>query len=93
MPLPLQPERSVVTVCAYCGVGCALEAQTRAGRIVRMLPWKEGKSNHGHSCVKGRFAYNYYNDPDRVRTPLIRDSIDEPWREACLLYTSDAADE
>ncbi|BAO82328.1 uncharacterized anaerobic dehydrogenase [Serpentinimonas maccroryi] len=82
MPLPLQPERSVVTVCAYCGVGCALEAQTRAGRIVRMLPWKEGKSNHGHSCVKGRFAYNYYNDPDRVRTPLIRDSIDEPWREA-----------
>ena len=82
MPLPLQPERSVVTVCAYCGVGCALEAQTRAGRIVRMLPWKEGKSNHGHSCVKGRFAYHYYNDPDRVRTPLIRDSIDEPWREA-----------
>jgi len=81
MPLPLHPERSVVTVCAYCGVGCGLEAQTRAGRIVRMLPWKEGKSNHGHSCVKGRFAYDYYNAPDRVRTPLIRESIDEPWRE------------
>jgi len=38
MPLPLQPERGVVTTCAYCGVGCALQAQTRAGRIVRMLP-------------------------------------------------------
>ena len=46
-----------------------------------MIPWKEGKANHGHSCVKGRFAYGYYDHPDRVRTPMIRRSIDEPWRE------------
>jgi formate dehydrogenase major subunit len=46
-----------------------------------MIPWKEGKANHGHSCVKGRFAYGYYDHPDRVKTPMIRRSIDEPWRE------------
>jgi formate dehydrogenase major subunit len=81
MPNPLKPERSVITTCAYCGVGCGFKAETHAGRIVRMTPWKEGKANHGHSCIKGRFAYDYYNHPDRVRTPLIRRSIDEPWQE------------
>lgn len=80
MPNPLRPEKSIVTTCAYCGVGCGFRAETRNGRIVRMTPWKEGKANHGHSCVKGRFAYDYYNSPDRVRTPLIRASIDEPWK-------------
>lgn len=82
MPIPLQPEKSVVTTCAYCGVGCGFKAETAAGRVVRMLPWKEGKANHGHSCIKGRFAYGFYLSPDRVKTPLIRDSIDQPWREA-----------
>ena len=80
MPNPLRPEKSIVTTCAYCGVGCGFRAETRNGKIVRMTPWKEGKANHGHSCVKGRFAYDYYNSPDRVRTPLIRASIDEPWK-------------
>jgi formate dehydrogenase major subunit len=47
-----------------------------------MIPWKEGKANHGHSCIKGRFAFDYYISPDRVLTPLIRDTIDEPWRSA-----------
>jgi len=79
---PIKPERSVITTCAYCGVGCGFKAETHQGRVVRMIPWKEGKANHGHSCIKGRFAYDYYNHPDRVKTPLIRDSIDQPWREA-----------
>ena len=79
MPNPLKPEKSVVTTCAYCGVGCGFKAETLKGKIVRMTPWKEGKANHGHSCVKGRFAYDYYNSPDRVRTPMVRASIDDPW--------------
>jgi formate dehydrogenase major subunit len=81
MPNPVKPDHSVITTCAYCGVGCGFKAETYQGRIVRMIPWKEGKANHGHSCVKGRFAFDYYMHPDRVRTPLIRNSIDEPWRE------------
>jgi formate dehydrogenase major subunit len=82
VPIPRKPDSSVVTTCAYCGVGCGFKAETRDGQIVRMIPWKEGKANHGHSCVKGRFAYDYFDHPDRIRTPLVRDTIDEPWREA-----------
>jgi formate dehydrogenase major subunit len=80
VPIPRKPDGSVTTTCAYCGVGCGFKAETLGGKVVRMIPWKEGKANHGHSCVKGRFAFDYYNHPDRVRTPLIRDHIDEPWR-------------
>ncbi len=76
-----KPERSVVTTCAYCGVGCTFRAEMRGEQLVRMVPWKDGKANHGHSCVKGRFAWGYANHKDRVTTPMIRDSIDEPWRE------------
>ncbi|WOI58187.1 formate dehydrogenase subunit alpha (plasmid) [Palleronia sp. LCG004] len=75
------PERSVVTTCAYCGVGCSFEAQMRGDELVRMVPYKDGKANRGHSCVKGRFAYGYAEHSDRILSPMIRDRIDEPWRE------------
>jgi formate dehydrogenase major subunit len=75
-----QPERSVVTTCAYCGVGCAFEAQMRGEQLVRMVPYKDGKANHGHSCVKGRFAWGYATHRERVLEPMIRASIHEPWR-------------
>lgn len=75
------PERSIITTCAYCGVGCQFEAQMRGDKLVRMIPYKHGKANHGHSCVKGRFAYGYANHGDRVLKPMIRDKITEPWRE------------
>ncbi|WP_424363827.1 hypothetical protein [Methylocystis parvus] len=54
-----QPEHSAVTTCAYCGVGCTFKAEMRGEEVVRMVPWKDGKANHGHSCIKGRFAYGY----------------------------------
>ena len=56
VPNPIKPDTSTVTTCAYCGVGCGFRAETHQGRIVRMTPWKDGKANHGHSCIKGRFA-------------------------------------
>ena len=76
-----QPERAVKTTCAYCGVGCSFVAEMRGDQVVRMTPDKDGQANHGHSCVKGRFAWGYSTHRDRVLSPLIRDSIDEPWRE------------
>ncbi len=76
-----KPERSVVTTCAYCGVGCTFRAEMRGEQLVRMVPWKDGKANRGHSCVKGRFAWGYANHQDRIINPMIRDSIDQPWRE------------
>jgi len=76
-----QPEHSVVTTCADCGVGCSFKAEMRGEELVRMVPWKEGKANRGHSCVKGRFAWGYAHHRERVLKPMIRDSIDQPWRE------------
>ena len=75
------PDRSVVTTCAYCGVGCTFRAEMRGEQLVRMIPWKEGKANRGHSCVKGRFAWGYANHQERILNPLIRGSVDQPWRE------------
>ncbi len=74
-------ERQVATTCAYCGVGCGFIAELQGDRVVRMRPAKDGKANEGHSCVKGRFAWGYATHPDRVTKPMIRPSIDEPWRE------------
>ncbi len=76
-----QPEHSVVTTCAYCGVGCAFKAEMRGEEVVRMVPYKDGKANHGHSCVKGRFAWGYATHKDRVLKPMIRARITDPWQE------------
>ena len=76
-----KPERAVVTTCAYCGVGCTFRAEMRGEQVVRMVPWKDGKANRGHSCVKGRFAWGYAQHQDRVLKPMVRESIDQPWRE------------
>ncbi|WP_221795261.1 formate dehydrogenase subunit alpha [Oceanobacter mangrovi] len=76
-----QPEHSVVTTCAYCGVGCSFKAEMKGDKLVRMVPYKGGEANHGHSCVKGRFAFGYATHKDRIRVPMIRDSIDQPWQE------------
>ncbi|MGI9285314.1 MAG: formate dehydrogenase subunit alpha, partial [Pseudomonadales bacterium] len=76
-----QPERAVVTTCAYCGVGCSFKAEMRGDQLVRMVPYKGGHANHGHSCVKGRFAFGYATHQDRITKPMIRETIDEQWRE------------
>jgi formate dehydrogenase major subunit len=76
------PERSVVTTCAYCGVGCSFRAELSGETVVRMVPNRDGRANDGHACVKGRFAIGYATHADRVTKPLLRTSIREPWREA-----------
>ena len=76
-----QPEHSKVTTCAYCGVGCSFKAEMRGEELVRMVPYKDGKANRGHSCVKGRFAYGYASHKDRILNPMVRAKITDPWRE------------
>jgi formate dehydrogenase major subunit len=76
-----QPEHSVLTTCAYCGVGCTFKAEMQGNEVVRMVPYKDGKANHGHSCVKGRFAWGYATHKDRMLKPMIRKQITDPWRE------------
>ena len=76
-----QPDHSAVTTCAYCGVGCSFKAEMQGERVVRMVPWRAGKANEGHSCVKGRFAWGYATHKERITQPMIRAKISDPWRE------------
>ncbi len=76
-----QPDHSVITTCAYCGVGCAFKADMKGDKVVRMTPWKGGQANRGHSCVKGRFAFGYATHVDRITSPMVRDSISQAWRK------------
>jgi formate dehydrogenase major subunit len=76
-----QPDHRVVTTCAYCGVGCSFVAEMKGDQVVNMTPNKDGHANHGHSCVKGRFAWGYASHPDRITKPMIRDHISDPWKE------------
>ncbi|TDO57409.1 formate dehydrogenase major subunit [Kribbella sp. VKM Ac-2571] len=86
------PTRTVLTTCAYCGVGCSFKAELRGDELVRMVPYKNGGANEGHSCVKGRFAFGYASHPDRVLEPMVRNTISEPWRkvswEAAISFTA-----
>jgi formate dehydrogenase major subunit len=75
------PERSVTTTCAYCGVGCSFHVELKGDEVLRMTPDKQGQANEGHACIKGRFAFGYATHKDRITKPMIRESIDDPWRE------------
>ena len=87
-----QPEHVHVTTCAYCGVGCSFRAEMRGTQVIRMVPHKDGRANHGHSCVKGRFAWGYATHKDRIRSPMIRKKITDPWQEVswqeAIVYTA-----
>jgi formate dehydrogenase major subunit len=76
-----QAEHSAITTCAYCGVGCSFRAEMQGEDVVRMVPNKNGHANHGHSCVKGRFAIGYATHADRIVKPMVRAKITDPWRE------------
>ena len=88
-----QPDHSVVTTCAYCGVGCSFKADMKGDQVVRMTPYKDGGANQGHSCVKGRFAWGYASHKERVLNPMVRNSTDEPWRvvswDEAISHTAD----
>ena len=60
------------TVCTYCGVGCNLEVATINGKVKSIQAPADAEVNQGHTCLKGRYAFSFYNHPDRLRTPLIR---------------------
>ena len=76
-----QAEHSITTTCAYCGVGCSFRAEMKGEEVVRMVPNMDGHANHGHSCVKGRFAIGYATHSDRIVKPMIRAKISDPWKE------------
>lgn len=60
------------TVCNYCGVGCNLEVATAGGDIKGIQAPYDAEVNQGHTCLKGRYAFKFYNHPDRISSPLIK---------------------
>ena len=60
------------TICPYCGVGCSVDVLTNNEKIVGILPAMDGPANQGALCVKGQFAYDFVQHPDRLKTPLVR---------------------
>jgi len=78
-------DERVRTVCTYCGVGCNLEVLVKDGEIRAIDAARDAEVNHGHACLKGRYAFGYYNHPDRLTTPYIRKNgrlVPSTWNEA-----------
>ncbi len=65
-------DKKVRTVCTYCGVGCNLEVAVVNGAVKSIQAPYDAEVNQGHTCLKGRFAFSFYNHPDRIKTPLLR---------------------
>ena len=57
---------------SYCGVGCNLEASIKDKKVIAIDTPKETEVNAGHTCIKGRYAFGFYDHPDRLKTPLIK---------------------
>lgn len=60
------------TICTYCGVGCNLEVSTKNGEILSIQAPYDAEANQGHTCLKGRYAFKFYNHPDRLKSPMIK---------------------
>jgi formate dehydrogenase major subunit len=75
----------VRSVCTYCGVGCNLEVKVKDNKVVAITAPYDAESNQGHTCLKGRYAFHFYDHPERLRTPLIRKNgelVPATWDEA-----------
>jgi formate dehydrogenase major subunit len=78
-------DEKVRTVCTYCGVGCNLDVAIKGGKVKSIQAPYGADVNEGHTCLKGRYAFAFYNHPDRLRTPLIRKNggfVEATWDEA-----------
>lgn len=76
---------AVTTVCPYCGVGCTVDLHVKGNTITEVTSNWEGPANHGWTCVKGRFGWDFTESPERLTTPLIRrdgEMIEATWDEA-----------
>ena len=73
--------KKVRTVCCYCGVGCSLVLHVKQGEILKVTADIHSPPNYGSLCVKGRYGFEFYKSLDRLKSPLIRDRIDLPFRE------------
>jgi len=74
------------TICPYCGVGCSVDVLSRNGTMVAVQPAMDGPANEGALCIKGQFAWDFVQHPDRLQTPMVRSEegalVPASWDEA-----------
>ncbi len=78
-------EETTRTVCTYCGVGCNLDVATKGEDIISITAPYDAEVNQGHTCLKGRYAFKFYDHPERLREPMIRKNgqlVEVSWDEA-----------
>lgn len=68
----IHADKKTRTVCTYCGVGCNLEVASRGDKILSIQAPFDAEANSGHTCLKGRYAFKFYDHPDRLRSPMIK---------------------
>jgi formate dehydrogenase major subunit len=68
----LKADMTVRTTCTYCGVGCNLDVKVIDGQVRGIQAPLDSATNRGHTCVKGRYAFEFYNHPERLRSPMVR---------------------
>lgn len=81
----IEATKKTRTVCTYCGVGCNLNVATKGNEVLSIQAPVDAEVNHAHTCLKGRYAFKFYNHPDRLRKPLIRTNghfEEATWEEA-----------
>lgn len=81
----IEVDEKIRTICTYCGVGCNLEVAVKGGKVKSIQAPYDADVNQGHTCLKGRFAFSFYNHPERLRTPLIKKNgefVEATWDEA-----------
>jgi len=87
----VQAEEKIRTICSYCGVGCNLEVSVKNNEVLSIRAPNDAEVNEGHTCLKGRYAWRFYNHPDRLTSPLIKKNgefVKASWDEAYSLIES-----
>lgn len=81
----IEATKKTRTICTYCGVGCNLDVATKGNEVLSIQAPVNAEVNHAHTCLKGRYAFRFYNHPDRLTKPLIRTNghfEEATWEEA-----------
>lgn len=81
----IEATKKTRTICTYCGVGCNLSVSTKGNEVLSIQAPVDAEVNHAHTCLKGRYAFRFYNHPDRLTKPLIRTNghfEEATWEEA-----------
>ena len=82
---------SSLMVCEHCASGCALRTDHRRGKVLRRLAGDDPQVNEEWNCDKGRWAFTYATQPDRITTPLVRDEASGRLRPASWTEALDRA--